>query len=324
MDILISEEMESPEFQRLAKNFSIVNDGTLWKNPAALKEKICGARAIIVRHQTQLTDEILRAAPKLIAIGRLGVGLDNIDVQAATDRDIVVVAPLDSNATSVAEFTIALMLSLARKIPSANSITKASQWQQQRQACLGSELDGKTLTVCGFGRIGRGVASRARAFGMRIVVFDPFIQPDSPHLRETAATLHPKLEDALAQADFVTAHSPLTPETKKMFNAKTFSAMKRGTVFINTSRGGVVDENALLDALESWHLGGAALDVREVEPPKTRTAFENLENVILTPHIASFTTEAQTRTYEAVASDIERLLNGESAVNFVNMPRPSR
>jgi len=324
MDILISEEMESPEFQRFAKKFSIVSDRALWKNPDALKEKIHDARTIIVRHQTQLTAEILRAAPKLLGIGRLGVGLDNIEVQSATDLGIVVVAPLDSNATSVAEFTIALMLSLVRKIPSANSITKAGQWQQQRQTCLGSELDGKTLAVCGFGRIGRGVAARARAFGMRIVVFDPFIQPDSPHMRETAATLHPKLEDALAQADFVTAHSPLTLETKHMFNAKTFSAMKRGAVFINTSRGGVVDENALLDALESWHLAGAALDVREVEPPKTKTAFENLDNIILTPHIASFTTEAQARTYEAVAADIERLLNGDAAVNFVNMPRPSR
>jgi D-3-phosphoglycerate dehydrogenase / 2-oxoglutarate reductase len=322
MDILISEQMESPETQRLAKRFSVVEDGTLWKNPVALKEKIRDAKTIIVRNQTQLTSDVLRAAPNLTGIGRLGVGLDNIDVKTATELGIVVIAPLDANATSVAEFTMALILSLTRKIPAANSTTKAGKWL--RQACLGTELDRKTLTVCGFGRIGRGVATRARAFGMRIAVFDPFIQPDSPHLRETGAILCGKLEDALGRADFISVHSPLTPETKHMFNAKAFAATKPGACFINTSRGGVVDELALLDALERKHLGGAALDVREIEPPKTSIGFENLENVILTPHIASFTNEAQSRTYEAIAADIERLLTGQPAANFVNMPKPKR
>ena len=152
-------------------------------------------------------------------------------------------------------------------------------------------------------------------------MFDPFVKPGDATLVETGATLCTKLEEALTQADFVTTHSPLTPETKRMFNAQTFAAMKRGAFFVNTSRGGVVDEVALLAALQSDHLGGAALDVREVEPPKERSAFETMNNVILLPHIGSFTHEAQARTFEAVCADLARVLRSEPAVNVVNPRR---
>ncbi|MFM8471055.1 MAG: NAD(P)-dependent oxidoreductase, partial [Limisphaerales bacterium] len=175
-------------------------------------------------------------------------------------------------------------------------------------------------------------------------VFDPLVKPGDATLVETGAMLCVKLEEALAQADFVTTHSPLTPETKRMFNERTFAAMKRGAFFVNTSRGGVVDEAALLAALQSGHLGGAALDVREIEPPPcsgalrapgagddperrsqtAATAFETMDNVILLPHVGSFTHEAQTRTFEAVAADLERVLRGEAAVNAVNRPLTSR
>jgi D-3-phosphoglycerate dehydrogenase len=205
-------------------------------------------------------------------------------------------------------------------IPAADRSTKNGQWERIR--FTGIELAGKTLAICGFGRIGRKVAGLTRAFGMRIVVFDPFVKTDSAALREAGATLCPQLEDALAQAEFVTAHSPLTAETRHTFNARTFAAMKLGAFFINTSRGGVVNEVALLEALQHGHLAGAALDVREVEPPTTRGAFEALDNVILTPHIASFTREAQARTAEAVAADIDRILRNEPAVNFVNFSQP--
>ena len=163
------------------------------------------------------------------------------------------------------------------------------------------------------------VATRARAFGMRIVVFDPFVKADSPQLGEVGATLATKLDEALQVADFVSVHSPLTPETKHMFNQHAFAAMKRGSFFINTSRGGVMDEKALLGALDSGHLAGAALDVREIEPPKEKSAFETLDNVILMPHIGAFTHEAQTRTFEAVCDDLDRVLSGKPAVHFVNI-----
>ena len=322
MDILITEDLQSPAIDALAAKFSVVREPLLWKDAAKLKAALANARTVMVRNQTQLTADVLGAAPRLVAIGRVGVGLDNIDLPTATQRGITVIAPLDANAVSVAEVTLGLLLALARKIPQADRSTKAGGWD--RRGCTGIELAGKTLAICGFGRIGKLVAKRAAVFGLRLVVFDPFVKPGDPTLAETGALLCGKLQEALARADFVTTHSPLTPETKRMFNAQTFAAMKLGAFFENTSRGGVVDEVALLAALQSGHLGGAALDVREVEPPKERSAFETMDNVILLPHIGSFTHEAQARTFEAVCADLERLLRGQAAVNAVNRPAISR
>lgn len=322
MDILVSEELDSPAVQKLAAKYKLVRQGGLWKAPAELKTAIANARAIMVRNQTQVTAEIMAAAPKLLAIGRVGVGLDNIDVPAATKAGVVVIAPLDANATSVAELTLAFALALARKIPLADRSTKGGGWD--RKGCTGVELDGKTFAICGFGRIGRKVAVLARAFGMKTVAYDPFVKSDSPFLAETGASWVGTFEEAITGADFITTHSPLTPETKHMFNKRTFGMMKRGAFFINTSRGGVVDEAALLEALRNGHLGGAALDVREKEPPTEKTGLEQMDNVILAPHVGAFTTESQTRTFEAVAGDIDRVLSGQPAVNFVNMARPTR
>lgn len=322
MDILITEALQSPAIDRLEKKYKITRDATLWKDGAKLKAAVREARAIMVRNQTQVTAEVLDAAPKLLGIGRFGVGLDNIDVSAATKLGVVVIAPLNANAVSVAELALGLMLALARKIPHSDRSTKGGGWD--RKGCTGIELDGKTLAICGLGRIGRLVALRARAFGMKSVVFDPFVKAGSPALAESGATLCEKLQDALAVADFVSVHSPLTPETRHMFNAQAFASMKRGAFFINTSRGGVMDENALLASLQSGHLGGAGLDVREVEPPASKGAFESMDNVILTPHVGAFTVESQTRTFEAVASDVDRILSGEAAQNFVNLERPKR
>lgn len=322
MDILISEELATPGVETLAKKYRVVRDGELWRDSAKLSKAIGDARTIMIRNQTQITADLLAAAPKLIGIGRLGVGLDNIDVQAASKLGVVVVAPLDANATSVAELTLGLLLALARKIPQADRSTKGGGWD--RKGGMGIELAGKTLAICGFGRIGRMVAARARVFGLRLVVFDPFVKPDSPALLETGAMLRDTLEQALAEADFVTVHSPLTPETRKMFNAQTLAVMKRGAFFVNTSRGGVVDETALLEALRRGHLGGAALDVRETEPPRLKIGLEEMENVILLPHLGAATIEAQNRTFEAVATDMDRLLSGQPALNFVNFPSPRR
>jgi D-3-phosphoglycerate dehydrogenase len=322
MDILITEELDGAAIQKLSAKYNVVRDGVLWQYPVKLQSALAQARAVMVRNQTQLTAALLAAAPKLLAIGRVGVGLDNIDVAAASKLGIVVIAPLEANATSVAELAAGFLLALARKIPLADRSTKAGCWDRAR--CTGVELDGKMLALCGFGRIGRKVALLARAFGMTTVVFDPFVSPNSPALAETCATLLPTLDEALARADFVSVHSPLTPETKRMFNQSTFVLMKPGSFFINTSRGGIVDEIALLAALRSGHLAGAALDVRENEPPAANSGLEQMDNVILAPHVGAFTVEAQARTLEAVAGDLDNVLSGAPAKNFVNMPRPNR
>ncbi len=322
MDVLVSEHLDAVALQRLAQKHTVVSEPELWKNPSRLKESIATARALVIRNQTKVTAELLACAPRLIAIGRLGVGLDNIDVEAATNRGVVVIAPLNANAVSVAELTLGLILGLARKIVFADRSTRAGGWD--RKACAGLELDGKALAICGLGRIGRLVGSRARAFGMKLVVFDPFLKPDSASIVELGARLCKTLEETLSDADFVTVHSPLTPETRHLFNERSFGATKKGSFFINTSRGGVMDENALLKNLRSGHLAGAALDVRETEPPASRTEFETMDNVILTPHIGSFTVEAQTRTFEAVCDDLDRIFRGEPAVNYVNLAKPAK
>ena len=322
MDILITEDLSAPALTRLGERFAISRQPALWKDTAALEMAIQPARALVIRNQTQVTAELLAGAPRLLAIGRVGVGLDNIDVAAATKLGIVVIAPLDANAVSVAELTFGLVLALARKLCPADRSTKAGAWD--RKTFTGTEIQGKTIGLCGLGRIGRLVALRAKAFGMTVLAFDPFVRPDSPALKETGATLCAQLEEMLSMADFVTVHSPLTRETRHLFNARTLAAMKRGACFINTSRGPIVDEAALVSALRNGQLGGAALDVREAEPPLDQTGFEGLDNVLLTPHIGAFTVEAQTRTFEAVASDLERVLSGEPAVHFVNRDRPSR
>jgi D-3-phosphoglycerate dehydrogenase len=321
IDVLISEDLDSPEIARLASAYSVAKVGALWKDPNGLKNQIRGARTILVRNQTRVTAELLSEAPQLLAVARLGVGLDNIDVAAASERGVVVIAPLEANAVSVAELTMALLLALARKVSSADRLTRAGRWE--RQACTGVELQGKLLAIAGFGRIGKLVAARARAFGLRLLVFDPFIPRDTPALREFQATLCPSLEQALGGADFVSVHSPLTGVTKQMFNENSLAAIKRGAFFINTSRGELVNETALVELLQNGHLAGAALDVRQVEPP-VAGVLERMDNVILTPHIGAFTREAQTRTFQAVCLDLDRILRGEPATCFVNFAVPGK
>ncbi len=315
MDVLITEELASPAIDLLRKRYSVICENALWKDPALLKARITDARALMIRNQTRVTEDLLAAAPALKAIGRVGVGLDNIDLGAAKRRGVVVIAPLNANAVSVAELTIGLILALARKVSAADRSTKSREWH--RKAFTGIELDGKTLAICGLGRIGRLVALRAKAFGMKLAVYDPFLKPNSPALSGLDAVLFEKLEEALSSADFVTVHSPLTPETRHLFNEAMFRAMKRGSFFINTSRGGVMDEKALLHALESGYLAGAALDVRETEPPDAQSGFEALDQVILTPHVGAFTHEAQMRTFEAVCDDLDRVLRGDAPQNAV-------
>ena len=225
-DILITEELDSPAVRRLAEHYVVAAESVLWKDASQLRARLSETRVVMIRNQTRLTRELIEAAPGLLAIGRVGVGLDNIDLDAAHECGVVVIAPLEANAVSVAELTLGLLLALARKIPQADRSTKTGHWD--RRGCTGMEIDGKTLLLCGYGRIGRLVAARARAFGLRVMVYDPFVQADAPELRETGATLVMSLPEALAEADFVSAHLPLTPKTGHLFNAQTFAAMKPG------------------------------------------------------------------------------------------------
>ena len=325
MDILITEEVPGARINQLREHYEIIADPTLWNDADRLRASLGRARAVMVRNQTQISAALLDAAPRLLAIGRIGVGLDNIDLPAASAHGVVVIAPLGANAVSVAEMTIGLMLALTRKICAADRATRRGAWDRHR--FTGMEMRGKTAAIIGFGRVGREVAQRAAAFELNLRLYDPYLRGAASGSAPAAGhsiVACPTLLEAVRDAEFVTAHAPLTPETRQMFNAPVFRAMKAGAFFINTSRGGVVDEAALLEALRSGHLGGAGLDVREKEPPGEGDEFSELPNVILTPHIASFSHEAQARTVDAVASDLARVLEGEPAIHFINFPTPSR
>jgi D-3-phosphoglycerate dehydrogenase len=319
-DVLVSENVAGVEMDALKGAFDVSFDPQLWKSPERLHAAVADARAIIVRNQTKVDRELIAAAKRLEVIGRAGVGLDNVDVKAATDAGVVVAFTPEQNAISVAELAIGLMLALARHIPAADASTKSGKWE--RQVFTGTELFGKTLGLIGLGRIGFLVATRARAFGMRILAHDTLVSPDSVLVAECGADLV-SLNELLAHSDIVSVHVPRTPQTEKLFDASKFDRMKGGALFINTSRGEVVDEAALTGALKNKRIAGAALDVRTAEPP-TAGELEKLPNVILTPHIAAFTDEGQTRVVTSICRDVAAVLRGEPAKNFVNFPRPKR
>jgi D-3-phosphoglycerate dehydrogenase len=244
--------------------------------------------------------------------------LDNVDLPAATEHGIVVAFTPEQNANSVAELTIGLLLALARKIPAADRDTKAGGWK--RQQFTGSEILGKTLGLVGFGRIGASTANKARALGMDIIAYDPFVDSESLKAMEVRAEMT-SLEAVLQRADFVSCHLPATKHTMNFFDDAKFVLMKPSAYFVNTSRGEVVDEDALLRALQTNQIAGAALDVRAVEPPEV-SPLANFDNVILLPHIGAFTKEGQTRVVTAVCKDVVAVLNGEAAKNFANFSKP--
>jgi len=278
------------------------------------------ARALIVRNKTNVNGELLKAGKHLIAVGRAGVGLDNIDLEGANGLGIVVTCTPDQNSISVAELAIGLMIALARKIPAATADTSAGRWN--RQQFMGTELYGKTFGIVGAGKIGFLTATRARALGMQILAFDPFVSEDSVLVREAHAELV-ELDELLARADVVSCHVPGSPKTDGLINRERLEKMKPTAFFINTARGQVVKEDDMIAALKAGKLAGAALDVRSAEPPKS-SELDHMPNVILTPHIAAFTNEAQSRVTRVVCEDIARLLDGRSAMNVAtrfNLPQ---
>ena len=319
-DILISEAIQGTSVDALRSRFHVLYEPALWESPEALANAVGCCRALIVRNQTPVTASLVSAGKELVVIGRAGVGLDNVDTRAADDAGIVVAFTPDQNAISVAELTIGMMLSLARFIPVADRDTKSGNWNRHR--FMGAEVYGKTFGIVGAGKIGFLTAQRARAFGMKILACDPFLSSDNTLLCELQAELV-ELDELLARADVVSCHLPSTPLTVGMFDAARFRAMKSGALFINTARGNVVSEPALLEALKNGRLGGAALDVRSKEPPQIGE-LEALPNVILTPHIGAFTHEAQDRVATAICRDVTRVLDGMPAMNAVHRAVPAR
>ncbi|HEX8888019.1 MAG TPA: phosphoglycerate dehydrogenase [Pyrinomonadaceae bacterium] len=280
-----------------------------------LKEALNDFDGLIVRSETKVKPELMDAATRLRVIGRAGVGVDNIDVPAATTRGIIVMNAPDGNTITTAEHTMALLVSLARRVPQANRSLRDGRWERKR--FIGVELQGKTLGVVGLGRIGRVVASRARAFGMNIVAYDPFVAPDQA--RDLELELAP-LDELFARADFLTVHTPLTAETRGIVGAQAFSKMKRGVRIINCARGGLVDERALLAAIKEGIVAGAALDVFEQEPPATDNPLLALDEVITTPHLGASTTEAQEGVALTVAEQMRDYLLTGALRGAVNVP----
>ena len=280
-----------------------------------LFEAVRGCDGLIVRSETKVTAELMDAAGTLRAIGRAGVGVDNVDVPAATARGIVVMNAPDGNTMTTAEHAFALLLALARRIPSGDASLKGGRWE--RKKFVGVELRGKTLGIVGLGRIGRVVASRARGFEMKVVAFDPFVTPEQA--REQDIELVP-LEELCERADFLTVHVPLTPETRGIIGADELSRVKPGVRIINCARGGLVDEAALYAAIREGRVAGAALDVFEQEPPPPDHPLLSLEEVIASPHRGASTREAQEGVAVTVAEQMRDYLLTGALRGAVNVP----
>ena len=310
-DLLITENITGPAIDDLCTRFDVLRLPELWKDAEGLARHVSNTKVLLVRNQTRVTKRLLQAAKGLVAVVRAGAGLDNIDVEAASEAGVIVTYAPDQNSISAAEHTIGLLLALARKIPEANASTKLGEWN--RHNFVGNEVYGKTLGLIGAGKIGFLTAARAQAFGMHILACDPQLSRDNVYLSQLNAELV-ELDELLGRADFVSCHIPATPQTIGLLNRHAFAKMKATACIINTSRGDVIDEDDLIAALKSGRIAGAALDVRASEPPQSN-GLELLPNVILTPHIAAFTHEGQERVTRAVCEDIARVLEGKSPKN---------
>lgn len=316
MDILIPENITGKALDELSNQYSIVRENNLWNNPKRFAELAKRAKAILVRNQTMVDKKIIENADSLMVIGRAGVGYDNIDVEFASKKGIVVCYTPDGNTISTAELAITLMMSLSRKIPSCDKTTKEGKWDRFNH--MGVELYNKTLGIVGFGKIGKTVAARAKAFGMKVLVNDKYL--NSENSKELNYEVK-SFEELLSLSDIITVHLPLNKETKYLFCQRTLSLMKPGSILINTARGGIINEIDLIAALESGQLKGAGLDVREKEP-SVKTRLDEFDNVILTPHIGGFTTESQERVVTSIAHDIDLVLKTLPAINYINFPLP--
>ncbi|HLU40890.1 MAG TPA: phosphoglycerate dehydrogenase [Microthrixaceae bacterium] len=312
MRVLVTEKIAERGLERLrdAGHDVDVREGL---SPEELLDAVVGAHALIIRSATKVTAEVLAAGRDLVVVGRAGIGLDNVDVAAATERGVMVVNAPQSNTLSAAEHTMALLLAQARNVPQAHAALIAGRWERSRWE--GVELSDKTLGIIGLGRIGKLVAQRALAFGMRLIAYDPFVSAE--RARQLSVELV-TLEDLMARADFVTLHLAKTPETVGLIGRELLSKAKPSLRLVNVARGGIVDEDALAEALREGKIAGAALDVFAEEPTTESPLFE-LDNVVVTPHLGASTAEAQDKAGATIAEMVGLALAGDFVPYAVNV-----
>ena len=314
LKVLVKEKIGDSGVDLLREHFD-VDVGTDWAD-GELAERIGEYDGILIRSATKMTAELIDKGAKLRVIGRAGVGVDNVDVDAATKRGIVVANAPQSNVVTAAEHTMALLLALARNIPQAHQSLLEGKWDRSKYS--GVELYEKTLGVVGFGRIGQLVAQRARGFNMRVLAFDPFVSAE--RYRELGVEKAADSDEIYAQADFITVHLPKTPETEGWLNAEAFAKMRDGVRVLNVARGGLIDDAALKDALDSGKVAGAALDVFPSEPMTDYPLFDGYPNVVVTPHLGASTAEATDRAGYQSAEQIVAALTGGVVSTAVNIP----
>lgn len=304
--ILISEFITSQALETLRRHYEVIYAPELYKDRPALIAALQNIEALVVRNLTQVNEEVLAGAAKLKVVGRLGVGLENIELSACAKRNIKVIPATGANAESVAEYVVGAAVALTRGFIPATTATFNGEWPRPRFSGY-HEFLGKTIGIVGFGSIGRIVAKKAHAFGLRCVAYDPMLSGDSVELDGVSVPLL-SLSKLLSESDAITLHLPFLPDTKNLFNAATLDQIKEGACLINTARGGIVDEKALADRLRSGRLGGAAIDVFSTEPAKDLSHFAGIENLILTPHIAGVTQESNERVSQMIADEVNRFL----------------
>jgi len=311
--ILITDGISPEAKEKLEKHFTV--DEVKGIDAQQLKKIIGGYHAVIIRSATKLTADIIQNADSMEIIGRAGIGVDNVDLDAATKKGIVVVNAPTSNAVTVAEHTIGLLLAVARKIPSADSSLKGCKWEKSK--FKGIEIEGKTLGIVGFGQIGGLVAKKAMGLGMNVIAYDPFVSAD--RFSQLGIKKADKLEDLYRSADFISIHLPKNKDTIGMFNLEELYKMKKGTILLNVARGGIVVEEDLARAIKDGQIGGAAIDVYEKEPCTSSPLFE-LDTVVCTPHLGASTAEAQNRAGTTIAEQVIDVLSGRSPAFPVNAP----
>ncbi|MEM7383320.1 MAG: phosphoglycerate dehydrogenase [Verrucomicrobiota bacterium] len=314
--ILIADPISSKGIEDLQAEPGLEVDVKIGISPEDLLATADQYEGIIVRSQTKITAEVIEKASRLKAVGRAGVGVDNIDVKAATAHGVVVMNTPAGNTISTAEHAFSLMLSMARRIPEAHASVVAGKWE--RKKFEGVEISNKTLAVLGMGRIGTEFARRAMAFGMRVVAYDPYLS--SSRARVLRVELVDTVDEAVKDADFITMHIPSTPETHHIIDAERMAKMKKGVRIVNCARGGLIDEAALREALESGQVGGVALDVYENEPPAGDHPLFSMENAVFTPHLGASTGEAQESVGIEIAKAIKDHVKDGTVINAVNMP----
>jgi D-3-phosphoglycerate dehydrogenase len=314
MKVLVSDNLGEAGIQMFQKEEGIEVDVKTELSPEELKGVIGNYDGLVIRSATKVTEDLLKAATQLKVVGRAGIGLDNVDIPAATKRGIVVMNTPGGNVITTAEHTIAMILSLTRNIPEGTSSLRAGRWDKKK--LQGREIYNKILGVIGFGKIGSIVADRARGLKMQVIVHDPFVTPDQI---EKAGFESVSLEELYQRSDYITVHVPKLKSTTGLINKDAFDQMKEGVMLVNCARGGIIDEDDLYDALKSGEVAGAALDVFESEPPGICPLFE-LDRLVCTPHLGASTQEAQTKVAVDVAGQIIDFLKNDTILNAVNVP----